>query len=677
MASQTLQTLITINARTDGFAAVGATLTELGSLVNGMSQQLIDFGKESLDVYKTYEQNMAEAEVALSTRYGRNTQALADTMEQLNTSATEWAASTIFHTNDVAGAINQAAHAGWDLDQILTGIPAAMELAQAGGIDLTDSLYYITEFTKSFGLPFEEIGEFVDMWVFAANSSNGNVEQFGDSMLKLGATMRFTDSKEELLALIGLMHDMGESGSTAATLLRTSMMRILAPSGTAGSVLEALGATQEEIDAIREDASKIEALNLLESYGFSAFDETTHQAKPIIDIYAELGEVLAQIAGGYDNITKNETTLGVLGTIFGTRGITGALDIVTALQSAVDIRDKLLAGEATGYGEYASATMMDTLYGKTETFESKIERLKQLVGEELSTQVESVYGSIGGIVDKIAELPEGQLGALTAGLEVIAAAGPGALFAGTAIRVIANALTPAGGIFLAAMALTAGAVALNRLKEADFENTFGTMNINMAEISASLSEVSGDIAGTLGNFSDFGNAAKEAADNYKDAGATLTNNLWSKMVTGVELTEDDIEKLKSQGETFITELKNGIDAGAAEKLELAALIFGVDTDDLLDENGLPKETNPMLQSLATLIQAGYDDAIAKANKKSKELRDAMTSAFLDGQLTEAEMENIQKIMAEINEIMAGINAIIQTGEERQYGNLILVKGVVL
>ena len=89
MASQTLETIIAINAKVgNGFAAVGATLTELGSLIGGTSRELINFGKESAEVYKDYEKSMHEAEVALSTSHGRNTKELADAMDTLNAKAT-------------------------------------------------------------------------------------------------------------------------------------------------------------------------------------------------------------------------------------------------------------------------------------------------------------------------------------------------------------------------------------------------------------------------------------------------------------------------------------------------------------------------------------------------------------------------------------------------------------
>ena len=111
--AQTLQTTILINAELgNGFSKVGATLTELGSLANSMSDKLIDFGKESVDVYRNYEKSMKDAEVALSTTYGRNTSELSGVMKNLDASATEWAATTIFHTDDVADAISNAAHAG-------------------------------------------------------------------------------------------------------------------------------------------------------------------------------------------------------------------------------------------------------------------------------------------------------------------------------------------------------------------------------------------------------------------------------------------------------------------------------------------------------------------------------------------------------------------------------------
>lgn len=656
MAGQTLTTIIAINAQANGFGQVGATLTELGTLVNGMSQKLINFGKESWEVYKDYEKSMHEAEVALSTSHGRNTKELADAMDTLNAKATEWAATTIFHTDDVANAINQAAHAGWDLDQILNGIPVAMQLAQAGSMDLSQALEYITKTTKAFGVPYEELGDFIDMWVYAANSSTGDVQDFGDAMKKLGATMRFTDSKEELFALIGLMHDMGESGSTAATLLRTSMMRIIAPSGVASKVMEQLGATDEEIREIREDASKLAALQTLEDYGFNAFKDNG-QAKPMIQIYAELGEVLSQIAGGYDNITKNQTTLGILSTIFGTRGITGALDIVTALQNAVELRDKLLEGNAEGYGQYAAETMMDTAYGKEEIFESKIERLKQVVGEELAGQIEGVMEGVGGIVDRIAEMDEGKFSALISGLEVLAGAGPALLITGGLFRLLGVLLTPGGALGLGLVALTAAATAIKQLEDYDFSQNFGNMQIDAEGIQTYVHQIAEDFRSAYTYTDEFAKALETAKTNYRTASETFSSNLFSLMITNTKLTQDDLSNLLDLGGQMYEYVQQAIYSAASGSGEYWTALFGGGDAESID--------NPMYDKIIELTNKEYLENQEQLQGIGKRMRQTIMDAFADDQqISEEEYNKILKVMREYNDMVA--RAAAEAAAEENY-----------
>lgn len=641
---QTLQTNIVINAVSNGFGEIGNTLSVLGAQIDEISQHLINFGKESINVYKDYEKNMAEARVALATIYGRDTKELNDVMKGLDAAATQWASSTIFHTDDVSNAITEAARAGWDYNQILTGIPVAMELAQAGSIDLSDALNYITQTAKAGGFAFEDLSDLVDMWAFAANSSNGTVKSFGDALLKLGSTMRFTDSKEELFSLIALMHDMGETGTSAATLLRNSMIRLLAPSGVAGGIMEELGATQEEIDEVRQDASKLAAFDTLKSAGFDPFD-ANKQAKPILEIYSELGEVLAGIAGGYDNIVKNETTLGVLSNIFGVRSMTGALDIVSALEKAKALYEQLQSGEAAGYGEYAANTIMDTLYGSMETWESKVEKLKQKTGEALAPQLEDVHEILGGIVDSLSSLDTGTFNALVAGLEVIAAAGPGLILAGGAFRALAYAMTPAGGIGLGLIALTAAAAAIHELEEADYASMFGDMELDASGIQNYVQKLSEDFKSAYTEVEGFKTALDQAVTSYTEATSTFKSSLIQDMLTGVELKEGstEYEKLSGLGEQIISAINDSIANNYAIATKSVTELLG--GEDVAPEN-------PLWQQVMDALLVGYDDAISQAETLSNDLREAMTSAFADGKLSSAEIDNFQSIFDEMNRLMA-------------------------
>ena len=659
MASQTLETVIAINARVgNGFAQVGATLTELGSMVNGVSQQLINFGKDSVKVYREYEKSMADAEVALSTVYGRGTRELNQVMTQLDVSATEWAATTIFHTNDVANAISEAAHAGWDFDQIMSGIPAAMQLAQAGGLDLSEAVNYIVKSTNAAGIGFEDLGNFIDLWAFAANSSASTIGEFGDAMLRMGSTMRFAGNTEELMTLIAVTANAGATGSEAGTMIRNSMMRLIAPTDKAKKAMAQLGATSTETAALLNDESLAAANAELAAHGFSAFytdGPKQGQMKNVLDIYRELYVALGDIAGGYENIDRNGAALSVLSAIFPTRTITEALTLLRGAAEGYDgLYEAMMGGDAAGYGQYAAETMMDTLDGKIETFESKVERLKQLVGEELSGQVEQATGFIGGLVDKLAEMDSDQLGALVSGLEVIAAAGPGLLLAGGAFRMIGYLLTPAGGIGLGLIALTAAATAIKQLEEADFAKNFGNMELDTQGIQSYVKTLGEDFKAAYTEVDAFKTALNDSVTAYQTASSTFSATLFQDMITNAKLTDADKAALESLGQDMFLAVQGAIANSTAASMSYWQTLFGGDGT---------AEYDPAYQQIIDLTNQAYEDAMAEATTISQGLRAAMTSAFADGEISDEEYQQILSYMKSYNDAVARAAAEAQSEED--------------
>lgn len=659
MASQTLETVIAINARVgNGFSQVGATLTELGSMVNGISQQLINFGKDSVNVYREYEKSMADAQVALSTTYGRGTQQLNTVMSQLDVAATEWAATTIFHTNDVANAISEAAHAGWDFDQIMSGIPAAMQLAQAGGLDLSEAVNYIVKSTNAAGIGFEDMGHFIDLWAFAANSSASTIGEFGDAMLRMGSTMRFAGNTEELMTLIAVTANAGSVGSEAGTMIRNSMMRLIAPTDKAGKAMAQLGATSTETAAILGDEALAAANAELAAHGFSAFYQDgpqKGQMKNVLDIYRELYVALGDIAGGYENIDRNGDALGVLSAIFPTRTITEALTLLRGAAEGYDgLYEAMRGGDAEGYGQYAAETMMDTLDGKIETFESKVERLKQLVGEELSGQVEQATGFIGGMVDSLAAMDSDNLGALVTGLEVIAAAGPGLMLAGGAFRMIGYLLTPAGGIGMGLIALTAAAAAIKQLEEADFAKNFGNLELDTQGIQSYVKSLGDDFKAAYTEVDGFKTALDNAVTSYQTASTTFSATLFQDMLTNTKLTEADKQQLQQLGIDMYTAVQEAITNSTAASMSYWQTLFGGDGT---------AEYDPAYAQIIELTNQAYEDALAEASSISEGLRAAMTSAFADGQISNDEYQNILSYMRSYNDAIARAAAEAQSEED--------------
>lgn len=638
--SQNLLTNIIINAKTgSGFSQVGSVLAEMGSIVNGISQELISFGKDSVEVYKDYEKSMSEAEVALSTTYGRGTRQLSTVMENLDKSASQWAASTIFHTDDVAAAISNAAHAGWDYDQIITGIPAAMQLAQAGSLDLSDAVDYITKATHAAGVEFDDLGDFVDHWTYAANRSATDIEGMGDAMLRMGNTMEFAGGTDELLVMLAELANAGTTGSDAGTLLRNSMLRLVSPTKKARDVMEDLGAESEEIEEILSDEALAAANAELATRGFSAYDDQGN-LKSMLDIFTGLNDAL-------EGMTEEEKN-NILSSIFPTRSITGAKALLKAASEEWHgLYDELTGGNAEDYGEFAMQRMGETLYGQIELFDSKVEALKQKTGATLSEDVESALSGLGGFIDSLTDMDTGTFGALVSGLEVVALAGPGIIGASTALRFLGTVLTPGGAIALGATALIALATALQELDDFQYHDKFGDLELDMSEMETYLSGLHSGFQNAQAEIDRYREGLRTAVSEYNTASSELKGKLLELSLTETELTPETESALMSYGEQISNAVINGITNNYDAMAESIANAFAIG-----DLDGESEEDIGIQSQIMSVLELGFENNIAKAQELSQELRDALTSAFTDGHLTSEEVANIQSIMDEQNALMA-------------------------
>lgn len=643
-ASQRLETIIAINAEVgNGFSQVGSTLTQMGALVDGISQQLIDFGRESIEVYRDYEKSMTDAEVALSTTYGQNSKELKAVMADLDLSATQWAASTKFHTNDVANAISEAAHAGWDYDKIINGIPAAMELASAGSLDLSEAVNYVVKATNAAGIEFKDTGEFIDLWTYAANSSASTIGEFGEAMLRMGNTMRFAADPEELMTLIAVTANAGSVGSEAGTLIRNSILRLVAPTQKANEVMEELGATSEETAGLMEDQALQAANARLEAEGFSAYDENGN-LKSVLDTYRDLYVALQDIAGGYGDIAKNEETLQILSAIFPTRTITEALTLLRGAEDSYgNLYEDMKNGAAKDYGEYAAERMLDTLDGRIEIFGSKLERLKQITGEALSDDLSDFLTGAGDFVDGIAEMDSGKFDALVSGLETVAVAGPVLLTAGSAFRLIGSMIGPTGMIAAGVITVTALSRAMNELSDAAYESQFGTAELDQDAIMGYINSITAGYQNAYTEVDEFRQAVDESIDSYQKASSTFSSELLTDMLTSATLSDSDMENLMNLGTDMHKAVLSGIQNSTDASLSYWEVLFG---------GSEAFESNDISGDIQGALQYQYDQSIAEAEQIGQDLRDAMNSAFADGQISEEEYQNILSYVQSYNEAMA-------------------------
>lgn len=642
MAQATLNAAVVLGGRVDNsFTQVGDALLNMSMTVDQISQKLINFGKDSINVYRGYQDSMLDAEVALSTTYGRGTRELKAVMMELDAQATEWAASTIFHTDDVANAISEAAHANWDLDKILTGMPAAMRLAQAGGMDLSEALNYIVKTSNAANIAFEDMPGFIDEWIFASNSSAGTAQTFGEAMLRMGATMRFAGSQEELLTLLAALHDAGAEGAAAGTLLRNSLIRLIAPTDKAQKAMATLGVSQEEMDAAlaETNGNAKKAAQMLKGLGFSAYDQRGN-LKNFTDIFTDLALTVDKMS----EQDKNE----VLSAIFPTRTITGALTMLEAAKNNWNgLLESLQGGDAAGYGKYGAEKMMSGLTGSIETFNSKVERLKQLTGEALEGDVTNFLSFAGDFIDKIATMDERSFTGLVGGLEGIAATGPALAAAGWGFRLLGQALgTHTGRIALAATALFALGKAAQDLYDYDYQQAFGNLTFDdesIAQIKEHLDQVSQPFIDARKDLDAYKTSMEAAVTAYTDKSSELAQGIITKMVTGTTLTPEEQNSFVKMGESIIQNLEAGMKNGYEARVQSLFQTYGKEGEAF---------DNPIFGEIMLILDEDFQSATERAAALSQQLRDAMTSAFKDSKLTPEETENIQNILREMNKELA-------------------------
>lgn len=650
MGQQTLQTIIAISGRVDNsFNLIGEQLTSLGSQINGISQKIIDFGKESVNIYRDYEDGILETRSTLSTLYS-NSSDLDRAMDSLEDHAQKWAASTIFHTDDVADAMATAAHAGWNYDQIILGLPSSMLIAQAGSMELTQSVDYLAKMLASTNTDFQESERFIDQWARAADLVATDIPELGNAFIRLGSSAQFADSNAELFTMLAVLANVGTVGESAGTGVRNMMMRLIAPTQKAAKAMEGLGFSSDELEEAFEgvDAQSEAAYQRLAEYGFSAYDAQGN-LKSFIDIFTDLNWALDQLP------TEQEQNK-ILATIFPTRTLAYAKAMLNAVKdgSIYSIYEAIY-GDSEGYAQEKSDILMSGLTGSMEILGSKWEELKRKTGETLAPDVESVADTLGGMIDKINDMDESTFDALVSGVGVIAAAGPGLLLAGSAFRLIGYLLTPAGGLGLGLVALTAAAAAVKELSEADMAGNFGDMKLDAQSLSEYVVGLGADFKTAYSEVNEFNAALEQSVTDYTNASQTFSSELLTAMLTGTTLTEDTKTKLQGLGQDMYKSLVEGINNSTAASMSYFEMLFGGEGT---------AEYDPQYQEIISLTNQSYLDALATAESLSQGLRDALTSAFDDGTVSADEYAEIQGWMQSYNDAMS--KAAAEAQREQDY-----------
>ena len=172
-----------------------------------------------------------------------NVQALSNaTTEELDlmrTAARQAGETTEHFARSGADAMGFLAMAGQNTSQILRSLPATLNLASAGQIDLARAADISTNIMGQYGKTAAQTGEIVDKLAFTQSRFNTNIYEIADAQNYFGPTAKALNvALSESLATIGILSNRGLKGSLATRALGTSMVRLAKPTRQARDVME-------------------------------------------------------------------------------------------------------------------------------------------------------------------------------------------------------------------------------------------------------------------------------------------------------------------------------------------------------------------------------------------------------------------------------------------------------
>lgn len=176
------------------------------------------------------------------------TGATAVQFQQLRSVARDLGATTRFTAAEAADGMAFLARAGFDTAQVIGTIPATLDLASAGIIELGDAADIASNLMTSFNLSTIETVGVIDTLVFTANNANTSVQQLADG-LKLVAPIAsgLGVSLEQASSAMAVLGDNGIQASLAGTGLRRVITDLEAPTGTLLKVLNKLNIPLEDV----------------------------------------------------------------------------------------------------------------------------------------------------------------------------------------------------------------------------------------------------------------------------------------------------------------------------------------------------------------------------------------------------------------------------------------------
>lgn len=397
----------TVAKSMQGVKKMGKKVSETGKkMTMGVTLPIVAFGALTLNTAANFEASM--------NRVQNLTQATAVELGMLKEQARDLGATTQFSASQAADAMGYLGMAGFEMKEIMSAMPATLNLAAASQMELAQTADIVSNILTGYNMKATQTGEVTDVLTSTFQGANTNLEQLGEAMKYVGpvaSSMRIP--LRDTATAIGLLGNAGMQGSMAGVQLRGILASLAKPSSAAASALERL---------------KIPKSNLVDADGN-----------------------IKSLRNTIQEFTKAGATSADLITIFGRRMGPGMAALVSQGVTEFDkLRAKL---DKTGTAQAAAEVSMQGLAGQMKSLKSAFEELQLAIADSgILMFVTKIVEKLASFTRRIAKVNPNILKMGTIFAALAAAIGPVVFVIGsvmTAIGTLAPIIASAGGVIAA------------------------------------------------------------------------------------------------------------------------------------------------------------------------------------------------------------------------------------
>ena len=397
-------------------STVGGALKDVGkSVTKYVTAPIAAAGAASVYTFMQFEEAMSQVKAV-----GGMT---SDELQRMTDLAMEMGAKTKFSAREAANAMYELVKLGFDANEMMTALPATMDLAAAGDVGLAEAAVIVAQSMNMFGESASQTTRYADVFAKAAAMGALDVTTLGEALSYAGpsaAAMGY--SLEETAAALAVFSDAGIDSTRAGSTFEALMRDMKKNAMENGGALTFLGKAGEEV-----------AISMYDANG---------KIRPLVDIVRDL-----EIATEGMTDAQRDAALANVANTQGLRGLNVLLGKGADYLQAYT--DEIY--NSSGAGEEMARTMQDNLAGSMEQLKGSLETAGIAIGEILAPVIQDIANGIKALVDWFTSLsPTGQKVVVIVGA-IVAALGPLLLIIGTLLAMI-PAIATGFGIVSAAMA---------------------------------------------------------------------------------------------------------------------------------------------------------------------------------------------------------------------------------